>query len=406
MRQDTARWLSALACLSAVALPGRANATVTWTATFEKGDLSEWRPGINGTQPNGTRKNVEVLGEQVYTGKFAGKITCHPDDTFTFGQNRVDINHPTTLAATGKEIWISGHYMMPEDAKVRNEIAFFESNSSNLNAMDFWVQPKMGGGTSIVFGNGDLGRTVVWTGDFKPGAWHQVAIHVLFSQSATVGTIDVWFDGAQVVTNYKGQTMRDGNSLYFQTGLHRRAVAQVTDVLYLDDFLEGDSLADIKIAAPTGGDGGVVADASGTGAGGGGGAGGSGGAAAMDGGAGAGGATGSGGAMGSGGAGGATGAGTGGATGAGTGGATITGTGTGSTTSGTGTAGTNSSGTTTSATTSATSGAAGATGATPNDSMSGCSCSVLAAVDGTQRWGALGLMLGIATLARRRRRAL
>ena len=32
-----------------------------------------------------------MLGEQVYHGTMAGKITVQPDDTFTYDQNRVDI---------------------------------------------------------------------------------------------------------------------------------------------------------------------------------------------------------------------------------------------------------------------------------------------------------------------------
>src|SRR5262245_46472003 len=96
MRQYSLRRLSALVTsLSTLGLAGRANATVTWTATFEKGDKTEWSAGVNSTKAG----NFEVLGEQVHTGKYAGKITCHPTDTFTFGQNRVDIQHPSTLTA-------------------------------------------------------------------------------------------------------------------------------------------------------------------------------------------------------------------------------------------------------------------------------------------------------------------
>ena len=144
--------------LSIFGAPAAARAAVVWTATFEAGDLSEWKPGINATMPNGTRKNVEVLGEKVYGGKLAGKITCHPDDTFTFNQNRVDIQHPSTLTGEGKNMWLSGHYLMPEDAKTRDEIGFFESNVSFSNVMDFWVEPKTGGGTTINFGTGFLGE--------------------------------------------------------------------------------------------------------------------------------------------------------------------------------------------------------------------------------------------------------
>ncbi len=264
-----------VACLLSLAAAGwvsAASAAPVWTATFEKGDLSEWMPGINGTK--GDRKNVEVLGEQVYRGTMAGKITVHPDDTFTFGQNRVDIQHPSTLTAEGADSWLSGHYMMPDDAKVRNEIGFYESNVSFQNVMDIWVEPKAGGGTSISFGHGFLGANKVWTADFTKGVWHQVAIHVHWSTNAQQGLIDLWFDGVKVVDAVKAKTKADSNTLFYQTGLHRKDTAQQTDVIYLDEFIEADNEADAKIAAPTpmmggaGGSGGGGGGAAGSGSGG------------------------------------------------------------------------------------------------------------------------------------------
>ncbi len=266
-----------LAPLAALGWPATASAAVVWTATFEAGDLSEWKPGVNATKD--ARKNVEVLGERVLSGKFAGKIVVHPDDTFTFNQNRVDIQHPSTLTDEGKDMWLSGHYFMPEDAKVRNEIGFFESNVSFQNVMDFWVEPKQGGGTTINFGVGFLGETKLWTADFTPNAWHQLAIHVLWSTDAQKGTVDVWFDGAQVVTGHKRKTKADANTLFYQTGLHRKDIAQFTETIYFDDFIEADSMVDVKIAKPAapggggaGGAGGAAGAAGAAGAGGGGGA--------------------------------------------------------------------------------------------------------------------------------------
>ena len=247
--------------LLALAAPTAAHAAVAWTATFEKGDASEWMPGTNPKGPDGVRKNFEVLGEQVYRGKFAGKITVHPDDLFgQYKQDRVDIQHQSTLTGEGKNMWISGHYMMPADAKVRNEIAFFESNVSFQNVMDFWVDAKAGGGTTINFGTGFLGANKLWTADFAKGVWHQVAIHVLWSTNAQTGAVDVWFDGQQVVTAAKAKTKADGNTLFFQTGLHRKDPANFDDTIYFDEFIEADTLADAKIAAP-------IADPAGTGGG-------------------------------------------------------------------------------------------------------------------------------------------
>lgn len=246
------RWLPACwLLLAGVTQVGAARAAVVWTASFEQGDSSEWMPGTNALGPDGVRKNFEVLGEQVYRGKFAGKISVHPDDLFgQYKQDRVDIQHQSTLTAEGQNMWISGHYMMPEDAKVRNEIAFFESNVSYQNVMDFWVDAKAGGGTTINFGTGFLGATKLWTADFTKGTWHQLAIHVLWSTNAQTGSVDVWFDGQQVVTAAKAKTKADGNTLFFQTGLHRKDPADFTDTIYFDEFIEADSQADAKIAAP------------------------------------------------------------------------------------------------------------------------------------------------------------
>jgi hypothetical protein len=261
-----------LAVLNVLAVTSVAHAAVVWTSTFEKGDLSEWTPGTNPTKtlPNGmVRKNVEVLGEQVYTGKYACKITVHPDDLFgPYVQDRVDIQHQSTLTAEGKDTWVSGHYMIPADAGMRNEFAFWESNASFQNVMDFWVEPKTGGGTTINFGVGFLGMTKIWTADFTIGKWHQVALHVHWSTNPQTGSVDIWFDGQQVVTAYKAQTKKDANTLFYQNGLHRRspptaAMGNLVDTIYMDDFIEADSFAEAQIGAPItpGADGGRASEA-------------------------------------------------------------------------------------------------------------------------------------------------
>jgi MYXO-CTERM domain-containing protein len=382
------RSLSVLfAFLAPLVIVGHANATVVWTATFEKdksGDPcssnapgAEFTPGINDT----TRVDAEVLGDHVYTGSLACRITVHPTDTFgQYNQDRVDIQHQSTLTGEGKQSWLSGHYYMPADAMMRNEIGFYETKVSSSNVIDFWVQPKNpdgGTGTTLSFGVGFLGATVLWTGDFEIGKWHQIAVHVKWSQNASMGSVDFWLDGEQKVTNYAFKTKPDGNDLFFQTGLHRILPKNFTDTIYFDDFLEGDTEPDAQIAAPvqpgaTPDGGAGAAGASGTA-----GTTGTSGAGGANGTAGAGGTTGSAGATGS-----AGNAGSAGATQTGTAGTTTTGS-AGATTSGT--AG------------SMTMGTAGHSGGS-----SGCA---LAATPDASR-GAIVAMLalfGIVIVARRRR---
>jgi MYXO-CTERM domain-containing protein len=383
-----------LAFLCPALVAGSARATVVWTSTFESGDMSEWTsPAINVTK--GTRKNVEFVGDEVYSGKLACKVTVHPDDLLPpYNQDRVDIGHVSTLSDEGKDSWLSGHYYMPANANVRNEFGWYESQVSYSNVMDAWVEPKAGGGTSISFGTGFLGATVLWTGDFSIGQWHQFAIHVHWSTNANLGSVDVWFDGVQVVTGKKAKTKADANRLFYQTGLHRTNPANFVDTIYFDDFNEADTQADAKIAAPNP-NGGGAADG-GAGAGGGAGADGGAGGAGSVGTAGAGGA-GSSGTAGSGASGTAGTTGTAGSSASGTAGTGATGT---AGASATGTAGATSTGTAgSSASGTAGTGATGTAGSHASKS-GGC------AVAGDTERGSLvivALALLAAFVARRRR---
>jgi MYXO-CTERM domain-containing protein len=371
--------------------PRSARATVAWTATHESGNLSEWTLGPNPTKtlPDGTvRKNVEVLGEQVYSGRYACKITVHPDDTFgQYNQDRVDIQHSSTLTAEGKDSYLSGYFYLPEDAKTRNEILFYETKVSFRNWMDLWIEPKSGGGTTVKFGiesNGaNLGSVLLWTGDWSAKQWHQFAIHVHWSTNAQNGVVDVWFDGQPVVTGHKHNTKFDTNAMFFNVGMHRVLPQNFVETIYFDDFIEADTQAEIKIGAPIGSgtdagtsDAAPSADASDSGAGGAAGAGAAGAAGASS--------SGTGGAS----------AGSGG--GAGGGGESGT----------AGTGGTGSTGVSTT-TTGAQAGAGGATTtghAAPAD-VSGCACVVSGTSSAPKRWDAVAWLFAAAALSHRRRRA-
>jgi hypothetical protein len=97
---------------------------------------------------------------------------------------------------------------------------------------------------------GFLGDTVLWTGDFTAGVWHQIAIHVHWSTDENVGRVDFWLDGVQVVTDEPAKTKADGNTLFFQTGMHRSEVGAFTETVYIDNFIEADTLAEAQIMAP------------------------------------------------------------------------------------------------------------------------------------------------------------
>ncbi|HET6281756.1 MAG TPA: heparin lyase I family protein, partial [Polyangia bacterium] len=99
----------------------------------------------------------------------------------------------------------------------------------------------------------------ILTADIAVGRWHQLAFHVHWSTSAQTGNIIVWVDGEKVVDE-KAQTKPDGNALFFQAGIHRAGQSSLVDTVFLDNFVEGDSLDDIMVM-PGGSDAGADQDA-------------------------------------------------------------------------------------------------------------------------------------------------
>ena len=73
--------------------------------------------------------------------------------------------------------------------------------------MTWWVEPKKdGSGTLIKYGTGNLGRKGVhWEGDFTVGRWHQLGMHIHWSEDPARGNVKLWWDGV-VVLDKKVQT--------------------------------------------------------------------------------------------------------------------------------------------------------------------------------------------------------
>ena len=58
----------------------------------------------------------------------------------------------------------------------------------------------MATGATIKYGTGNLGRNGThWEADFAIGQWHQVAMHIRWSEDAERGNTRLWFDGKLVL---------------------------------------------------------------------------------------------------------------------------------------------------------------------------------------------------------------
>ena len=238
------RYLLAAAVLFYAAQP--ASARIIFHSGFETGDLSEWsQTGTKGQ--NATQRNIQIVTDPVEEGKYAAKVTIHPDDVFNAQQLRAQIGGPRITVEEGSDTYMSFYLYMAEAPKDRDNFFYWEGNPPPRydNVMTWWVEPNDHGGASIKYGTGNLGRNgTEWEADFPIGKWHQLAMHIHWSEDKDKGNVRLWLDGAQVLDR-KLKT-KGPESVYFcQPGIHRSPHTPSVDTIYFDNFILADTLDEV-----------------------------------------------------------------------------------------------------------------------------------------------------------------
>ncbi len=232
--------------LCALLAVGAAEGTILFKANFETGNLSEWTATGTRSQ-NATSRNVEVVTDVVREGKYAAKFTIHPDDVFNDRQLRVQIGGPKVTVEEGSDTYTSFYLYMAEAPKDRDNFFYWEGTPPPRynNVMTWWVEPKEGGGAAIKYGTGNLGRNgTEWEADFTLGKWHQLAMHIRWSEDPAKGQVRLWLDGVRVMD--KMLKTKGPESVYFcQPGIHRSPHKASVDSIYFDNFVMADTLAEV-----------------------------------------------------------------------------------------------------------------------------------------------------------------
>jgi 2-haloacid dehalogenase len=226
-----------------------ASAEILFKADFETGDLSQFGGRSKNIKPG----HIEVVTDTVHSGKYAGRFTIHEDDVFNARQLRVQVNGPRVTVGEGSDTFVSFCMCMKDPPKDRDNFFYWEGAPPPRynNVMTWWVEPKGGGpGTSIKYGTGNLGRKgVLWEGDFTVGRWHQLGMHIHWSEDPAAGSVKLWWDGVMVLDK-KVQTKGPQGVYFSQPGIHRDPHARSEDTIYFDDFLCATTLEEIAIQEP------------------------------------------------------------------------------------------------------------------------------------------------------------
>jgi hypothetical protein len=242
----TSTLLLSAALFSSSVLAPIAHAQEVWRGDFETGDTSQFDGELNGSV--GGNDPITIVESPVVEGDHAVRIELLNEARWPNGLKRVELHHAPAdgRTADGEELWFAWSIFLPETLPrdPDQQIAYWETDASYSQLMAFTLI-----GTDLRFSTNHpdwhehwLGRGVV-----TPGVWHRIAMHILWSRDADTGTVDVWFDGEQVVHTARAQTLVDTNSAFTQMGLLRGAI-EFGDrpVIVIDDAVEGDSLESVR----------------------------------------------------------------------------------------------------------------------------------------------------------------
>ena len=229
--------------LLTVLLAGAGQAEILWRGDFETGDLSQWSGALNASL--GARQNIAVVDAPVFQGRRAARIDIHPDDLFPNQHNRVELHYDARQTGEGQETFFSLRFLLPENSKVHEDIAYWETQGpSYQQSMALYIDPS-GDGTRLGFRTNLPAAREHWTGHITVGEWHQIAMHVVWSQSAKRGRVSLWLDGRPVVQDVPAQTKPNPAGLFVQTGFHRDNSQPFSESIYLDDAIEATSLKEV-----------------------------------------------------------------------------------------------------------------------------------------------------------------
>jgi hypothetical protein len=254
--------LLVLGAASLVGIPV-ANAAPVWVGDFETGNLSQWTFVAHG-------QYIDLQQEIVAQGQLAARVELHNDAMWPSGLQRVELQHLPAPGRTsnGATTWFAWSFYLPEALPQApyHAIGYWESNNTWSQSMAFIVR-----GDDIEFVTRHPSHVSQWQANdvVTPGVWHRIAMGITWSLGS--GSVDVWYDGEQVVDGAPARTLSDANAHFVQIGLFREpAMLDMVPVIILDDAVEGDSLEDVRpFDIPSaGGDDGEPSDDGGQGSGG------------------------------------------------------------------------------------------------------------------------------------------
>jgi hypothetical protein len=221
--------------LSIATVPARA--TVIWRGDFQTGNISQW----SSTEEVSSNR-LQVVQSPVPPGaKYALQATVQPGDMI-YGGARAELDYEGDSPQEGDERYYHWQSYFPEDFQPANYWQLFTQ----------WHQYVSGGSPPLammVWGNviqiGNENSQYFWMTPFEMGVWHDFIVHVLWSTDATVGGVEVWYDGQHVLPFTHDATLFPNDTIYVKQGLYRKDVIDYPQTVYHCGMTVATELSDV-----------------------------------------------------------------------------------------------------------------------------------------------------------------
>jgi hypothetical protein len=247
--------LTGVAVLAAVSLlsdgrfgpfgPGK----VLWVGDAETGDLSQWASSVK-VGDDRIRTVSSPVRQGSYSYRFEVRHGDNPVPEFS-SDDRAELGQANPgrgpLIQDGMEQWYGLSVMFDEsfpDASWQT-IAQWKQIGPNpppaeLTADDGVLAFQMGGAEKDLPGRGGI----LFKTPLERGEWHDFVMHVKWSPSPGVGFVELWHDGAKVVSKTPTANMyRDSEGKvipnHARIGYYRDRAIGETGVVYIDGYKVG-----------------------------------------------------------------------------------------------------------------------------------------------------------------------
>lgn len=221
--------------LSLVLLSSAASASVLWRGDYETGDLSQW------TGIEGLTSRLTVVQSPAHQGRYALRTELRQGDMANSGtRNELTLATSQFQEVEGNDKWYAWGTLFPGD---------YPSNAT-WQVFTQWHHSGCCGSPPVEF---DVvgeriqlahdGGTILWSTPLVRGVWHDFVIHVYWSSNN--GSIDLYYDGQQVLDRKATQTLYPGEYTYLKQGLYRNASITQVGVVYHDGMVMGTTLLDV-----------------------------------------------------------------------------------------------------------------------------------------------------------------